>query len=101
MDAALPPHRAARNIWKARGQTAGGTASDTRSHGCPSCATTATRGSIAVTAARHAMWPVLIIGCFHPSYDHPACGPNGECPGGLRCDLQMMVCSREDGGGLP
>lgn len=26
--------------------------------------------------------------CFHPNYDHPLCGPNGECPSGLRCSPQ-------------
>src|ERR1051325_2997925 len=26
-----------------------------------------------------------VPGCFHPSYDHPACGPEGECPSGLMC----------------
>lgn len=28
--------------------------------------------------------------CFHPSYDHPACGPGGECPSGLSCNAQAI-----------
>jgi hypothetical protein len=41
---------------------------------------------------RHAGWLlVLVPACFHPSYDHPTCGPNGECPGGLTCNA-LQVC---------
>lgn len=29
---------------------------------------------------------VLFASCFNPNYDHPMCGPNGECPSGLICD---------------
>ena len=32
--------------------------------------------------------------CFHPNYDHPACGPEGECPRGLICSAQL-ICERE------
>jgi hypothetical protein len=28
--------------------------------------------------------------CFHPTYDHPACGPGGECPSGMTCDPQSI-----------
>ncbi|HEX2688525.1 MAG TPA: alkaline phosphatase PhoX, partial [Kofleriaceae bacterium] len=28
---------------------------------------------------------LLAPACFHPHYDRPACGPNGECPSGLTC----------------
>ncbi len=28
--------------------------------------------------------------CFNPSYAHTACGPNGECPRGLTCSLQLI-----------
>ena len=33
---------------------------------------------------------VLLLGsaCFHPTYDHPMCGPNGACPTGLECSTQ-------------
>lgn len=27
----------------------------------------------------------LLAGCFHPTYDRPACGPGGECPDALVC----------------
>ena len=37
---------------------------------------------------------VLVPACFHPSYDHPTCGPNGECPSGLTCSPQR-VCEGE------
>src|SRR3954471_659267 len=32
----------------------------------------------------------LIAGCFHPSYDRPACGPSSECPPGLVCNAQQI-----------
>lgn len=38
----------------------------------------------------------LATGCFHPSYDHPTCGQNGECPSGLTCGA-TNIC--EGGGG--
>jgi hypothetical protein len=34
----------------------------------------------------------LLSACFQPTYDRPTCGPNGECPGGLRCNDQN-VCA--------
>src|SRR5512140_1223518 len=41
---------------------------------------------------RYAGWLfVLVPACFHPSYDHPTCGPNGECPSGLTCS-SLRVC---------
>ena len=36
---------------------------------------------------------VLVPACFHPSYDHPSCGPGGECPSGLVCNAQL-ICDR-------
>lgn len=39
-----------------------------------------------------------LAGCFKPSYDHPACGPNRECPSGFACNAQD-VCERPGGGG--
>ncbi len=32
----------------------------------------------------------LVPSCFHPSYDRPACGTNGECPDGLTCSTQQI-----------
>jgi len=32
---------------------------------------------------------LLGAGCFRPTYDHPRCGPNGECPKGLACSVQQ------------
>jgi hypothetical protein len=32
-----------------------------------------------------AIWVLFAPACFHPNYDHPTCGPNGECPRGLSC----------------
>jgi len=35
--------------------------------------------------------PLLFVSaCFHPSYDHPTCGPHGECPAGLMCNAQQV-----------
>ncbi len=54
--------------------------------------------SAVVIGAGGAIWGVLLVpACFHPIYDHPACGPNGECPGGLTCNAQL-VCEREGEG---
>jgi hypothetical protein len=36
---------------------------------------------------------VLLSACFHPDYDHPQCGPRGECPRGFICIDQ--VCEPE------
>jgi hypothetical protein len=45
---------------------------------------------------RHAAWLlglglVVLSGpaCFRPSYDHPACGPDHECPAGLLCGAEL------------
>jgi hypothetical protein len=47
----------------------------------------------------HAGWVfVLLPACFHPSYDHPRCGPQGECPSGLTCSAEL-IC--EAPGGTP
>jgi hypothetical protein len=27
--------------------------------------------------------------CFNPTYDNPACGPNGECPSGFTCEQDV------------
>jgi hypothetical protein len=39
--------------------------------------------------------------CFSPSYDHPACGPQGECPSGFTCEADVCVTrtSAGDAGG--
>ena len=40
-------------------------------------------------AACHAAWVLALVpACFHPSYDHPLCGPGGACPDGLACSAQ-------------
>lgn len=36
----------------------------------------------------------FVAGCFNPSYQNPRCGPEGECPNGLKCVAE--VC-RTDG----
>ncbi|HEX7836852.1 MAG TPA: hypothetical protein VF469_05280 [Kofleriaceae bacterium] len=41
----------------------------------------------------------LASGCFHPSYDRPTCGPQGECPGGLTCSEPLHVCLGNGGTG--
>lgn len=44
-----------------------------------------------MTATCHAAWVLAFVpACFHPTYDHPACGPNGECPSGLVCSAQQI-----------
>jgi len=40
-------------------------------------------------------WVLLVSACFHPSYDHPACGPNLECPSPLIC--RQLICEEEGG----
>src|SRR5262245_4515741 len=51
---------------------------------------------------RHAGWLVMLVpACFHPNYDQPTCGPNGECPSGLTCSAPQKVCvdgNSNDGG---
>jgi hypothetical protein len=43
-----------------------------------------------MTGARRAVWVLLLVpACFHPSYDRPRCGPDGECPVGLTCIAQI------------
>jgi len=44
-----------------------------------------------VSRARHAVLAIAIApACFHPSYDHPACGPEQQCPPGLHCNDQLI-----------
>jgi hypothetical protein len=44
-----------------------------------------------MTRAWRAGWIVLAVpACFHPSYDHPACGLKRECPDGLICSAQSI-----------
>jgi hypothetical protein len=45
------------------------------------------------------MWMLFAIACFHPNYDRPTCGPNGECPSRLSCGPQG-ICE-EGGDGSP
>lgn len=42
-----------------------------------------------------AIGALLAPACFHPNYDHPRCGPNGECPSGLTCGAEL-ICERSD-----
>lgn len=37
---------------------------------------------------------LLLPACFHPNYDHPACGPGGACPSGFNCDMTSGFCER-------
>jgi len=37
-----------------------------------------------------AVGALFVPACFHPNYDHPTCGSNGECPDGLRCSPQKV-----------
>jgi hypothetical protein len=47
-----------------------------------------------VTSVRHVAWVLLLVSaCFHPSYDHPACSPDRECPSGFMCNSQL-ICDR-------
>ncbi len=49
------------------------------------------RWSATGTPFHHAVWILLLVsGCFHPIFDHPRCGPNGECPGGTTCSAQLI-----------
>ncbi len=43
------------------------------------------------------LFACVLSGCFKPSYDHPACGPNRECPSGFSCNT-LDVCERPGGG---
>ena len=51
--------------------------------------------SRACARAASMTWALLLVpACFHPSYDHPACGPNGECPSGWTCNAQL-ICDHD------
>jgi len=57
--------------------------------------------SAVVSGACYAGLLVLFVSaCFHPNYDHPRCGPNGECPSGLTCSAQL-ICEGIGSGGMP
>ena len=50
--------------------------------------------------ARNGSFTLLLSACFHPSYNHPTCGPNGECPSGLICSAQLSnTCVPADDAG--
>jgi hypothetical protein len=38
---------------------------------------------------------LILPACFHPSYDRPVCGKQGECPSGLTCNA-AHVCESGD-----
>jgi hypothetical protein len=33
---------------------------------------------------------LLLPGCFHPNYDRPRCGPDGACPSGSTCSVDLI-----------
>ena len=39
---------------------------------------------------------VLLAACFHPTYNHPTCGPKEECPPGLTCSA-LQICENAQG----
>jgi hypothetical protein len=43
----------------------------------------------------------LMAACFHPTYDHPACSPGGECPTGFVCNTQQICEEPETDKPLP
>ena len=55
------------------------------------------RSTIAIGAGGVIGGLLLAPACFHPIYDHPACGPLGECPSGLRCNAQLICDGGEEG----
>ena len=40
---------------------------------------------------------LFLPACFHPNYDHPACGTHRECPSGFSCSA-ALVCESDGGG---
>jgi len=36
--------------------------------------------------------------CFHPTFDHPACGPADACPDGQACNQMTGFCEARAGG---
>jgi hypothetical protein len=49
---------------------------------------------------RLAWLAALLSGCFHPTFDRPACSARGECPGGFTCSASR-ICELSDGGIAP
>jgi hypothetical protein len=39
-----------------------------------------------------------IPACFHPSYEHVACGPDDRCPGGTSCNPTSGFCEGSGAG---
>ena len=40
---------------------------------------------------------LLVVGaCFNPTFNNPACGPNGECPPGTQCDQGICRSASPD-----
>jgi hypothetical protein len=35
---------------------------------------------------------LLLPGCFHPVYEHLACGAGKSCPSGLACNRMSNLC---------
>jgi len=39
---------------------------------------------------------MVVPACFHPSYDHPECGPHDECSSGRTCGLEGSCFSLDE-----
>jgi hypothetical protein len=44
---------------------------------------------------------LLLGGCFNPTFNNPACGPNGECPPGTTCVENKCRTTIDDASGGP
>src|SRR5262249_12291309 len=54
--------------------------------------------SVAVICKRHVGSVALLLpACFGPSFHHPMCGPDGECPRGMICGTDNFC--QQDGSG--
>jgi hypothetical protein len=49
----------------------------------------------------HCVIAFLATACFHPSYDHPACSADRQCPSGLVCSLERTCEPASSIGPLP
>ncbi len=46
-------------------------------------------GNLTVTRLGRAVCVLMVVpACFYPNYNHPECGPDGECPRGWTCGAQ-------------
>jgi hypothetical protein len=51
-------------------------------------------GRICIASCASAL---AIPACFHPTYNHPLCSQDHQCPSGLTCDLLQDVCVEPGG----